>query len=238
MTAEAVIVDQSWQLASNARPPDTESTAALAASEVTMMNGAEAMTEGNVVPIRPANVTTQAPATTRESEKKWGKKVISLGFCVVPSLLLRAQQRLGLNPTQLAVLMQLCDFWWESDRKPYPGKRALGERLSLSPRQVQRYIAELEKAGLVKRIERRAGHGGKLTNSYDLSGLVERLRKLEPEFRAVEERAKASRAAVAKRGFSRPARRVQAESTLHSPARQSKTPGAYPKAEAGPGRTG
>ena len=47
-------------------------------------------------------------------------------------------------------------------------------------------------------------YGGKLTNIYDLSGLVERLKKLEPEFRSVEEEAKASRKAVAKRGYSRP----------------------------------
>lgn len=157
-------------------------------------------TAAKVVPIRLTGTTTEK---TRESEKKWGKNVIALGFCVVPSLLLRAQQRLGLNPTQLAVLMQLCDFWWDSDRKPFPGKKALSERLGLSPRQVQRYIAELEQAGLVQRIERRAGHGGKLTNIYDLSDLVARLKKLEPEFRAVEEKAKASRKAVAKRGYSR-----------------------------------
>ena len=117
------------------------------------------------------------------SEKKWGKKVIALGFCIVPSLLLRAQNRLGLNPTQLAVLMQLCDFWWERERKPYPGKAVLAERLGLSSRQVQRHIADLETAGFVKRVERRARHGGKLTNMYDLDGLVARLKKLEPEFR-------------------------------------------------------
>lgn len=151
----------------------------------------------NVVPIRPIQDKTTR-AKTRESEKKWGKKVIALGFCVVPSLLLRAQSRLGLNPTQLAVLMQLCDYWWDNDRKPYPGKKALAERLSLGPRQVQRYVAELEQAGLVRRIERRAAHGGKLTNAYDLSGLVERLKKLEPDFRAVKEDVRNARKAVAR----------------------------------------
>ena len=148
-----------------------------------------------VIPIRATK------ATQRASEKKWGKTVIALGFCIVPSLLMRAQQRLGLNPTQLAVLMQLCDFWWDSERKPYPSKKKLAERLSLSPRQVQRYIAELETAGLVKRIERRASHGGKLTNIYDLSGLVNRLKKLEPEFRDVEEKVKSARRAVSQRGY-------------------------------------
>ena len=56
-------------------------------------------------------------------------------------------------------------------------------------------------AGLVKRVERRAKHGGKLTNIYDLGGLVERPKKLEPEFREVDEAAKTARRAVSKRGY-------------------------------------
>ena len=181
----------------------------------------------NVVPIRPTDAKT--PERARESEKKWGRKVMALGFCVVPSLLLRAQQRLGLNPTQLAVLMQLCEYWWNRDRKPFPGKKALSQRLGLSPRQIQRYIAELERAGLVQRIERRASHGGKQTNIYDLSGLVSRLKELEPEFRAAEEKAKAGRQAVTKRGHS--------HGLKPGSNGRSCTPGAYPKAEADPGCT-
>ena len=149
--------------------------------------------------------------TGRASEKKWGKEVIALGFCIVPSLLLRAQNRLGLNPTQLAVLMQLCDFWWDRERKPYPSKAVLAERLGLSRRQVQRHIADLETAGLVERVERRAVHGGKLTNVYDLSGLVQRLKKLEPEFREVEDAAKRARRAVSKRGYRRSRTTVEQE---------------------------
>ncbi len=137
----------------------------------------------------------------RASEEKWGKQVLGLGFCIVPSLLFRAQQRIGLNPTHLAILMQLSDFWWDEARKPHPGKRVLAERLGLSERQVQRYIAELEQSGLIKRVERYATHGGRMTNFYDLTGLVERLKKLEPEFRKVEERAKIERKAVEKRGY-------------------------------------
>ena len=145
---------------------------------------------GNVVSL------PESRETEPESEKKWGKEVIALGFCIVPSLLLKAQQRLGLNPTQLAILIQLCDFWWVNERKPYPSKASLAERLGISKRQVQRHVAELEGAGLVKRRQRTANHGGKMANTYDLDGLVERLRELEPEFRAVEEKAKAARRAV------------------------------------------
>lgn len=134
------------------------------------------------------------------SEKKWGKKVMQLGFCMVPSLLLRAQQRLGLSATQLAILMHLADHWWDADRKPWPSKATLAKRLNLSARQVQRYMAELETAGLVQRVQRRAAHGGIQSNMYDLSGLVDKLKELEPEFREVEEEVKASRKQVASRG--------------------------------------
>ena len=152
-----------------------------------------------VIPLRPSKAT-------KASERKWGKPVMDLGFCIVPSLLLRAQPRLKLNPTQLAVLMHLADYWWDVDRKPYPSKKTLGERLGLSARQVQRYIAELEAMGFVKRIERTAPHRGKLSNEYDLSGLVKRLKELEPEFRQVEEEVKTRRRAVARPGLRRRAK--------------------------------
>lgn len=145
-------------------------------------------------PPRPSKVA-------KASEEKWGPAVMKLGFCIVPSLLLRAQRRLKLNPTQLAVLMQLCDYWWDSARKPFPSKESLAQRLGLSARQVQRHIADLEQAGLVTRIERRGSNGGKLTNTYDLSGLVGRLQELEPEFKAVEEENRKRREAVARPGL-------------------------------------
>lgn len=149
-----------------------------------------------VVPLRPAKAA-------KVSERKWGAEVIGLGFCLVPSLLLRAQRRLGLNPAQLAVLLQLCDFWWDEARKPFPSKEALAERLGLSARQVQRHIADLEQAGLVERVERRGPHGGKLSNLYDLSGLVRRLKEIEPDFRQVESDNRARRRAVARPGYRR-----------------------------------
>ena len=160
----------------------------------------DAQETAKVIPLRPAKAA-------KASEEKWGKAVMDLGFSIVPSLLLRAQQRLGLNPTQLAVLLQLSDYWCDEKRKPFPSKEALSKRIGLSTRQVQRHIADLEKAGLVKRIERIGRHGGKLSNTYDLSGLVKRLQELEPEFKEVEEENRQRREAVAKPGFRRRPRR-------------------------------
>ena len=149
-----------------------------------------------------ADVIQLHPAKAKKaSERKWGRAVMDLGFCIIPSLLLRAQARLGLNPTQLSLLMHLADYWWDAERKPYPAMKTLGARLKLSPRQVRRYVAELEQAGLLTRIERTASHRGKLSNEYDLSGLVKRLQELEPEFRQVEDKTKARRRAVARPGL-------------------------------------
>ena len=48
------------------------------------------------------------------------------------------------------------------------------------------------------RIQRTAPGRGKISNEYDLSGLVAKLRVLAPEFKAAEEAAKKAREAVRK----------------------------------------
>ncbi len=159
-----------------------------------MTEEAKSSKSAEVIQLRPLKAT-------KASERKWGKAVMSLGFCIVPSLLLRAQRRLRLNPTQLAVLMHLADHWWDVDRKPFPSKKRLSDRLGIGPRQLQRHIAELERAGLVTRIGRTAPGRGKVSNVYDLAGLVKRLKELEPEVRAAEEQAKARQREVMRPGL-------------------------------------
>ena len=146
-------------------------------------------------------MTKERKSTPSAADQRWGKEVMEQGFCIVPSLLLRAQSRLGLNPTQLAILLQLCEHWWLKDNKPHPGKKRLADRLGIGPRQIQRHIAELEAAGLVVRIARHGPDGGKQTNLYDLSGLVAKLKEIAPDFREVEDDARKSRRAVAKPGY-------------------------------------
>ena len=142
-----------------------------------------------VVPIR-------APAAARQaSERKWGVETIAAGFCILPSLLLQAQRRLGLSPTQLAFVVQLADFWWDNDRNPWPKKGTLAERLGLSEKQVQRIARQLEQRGYLERIVRKTPRG-QTSNGYDLSGLVKRLGELAPEFAA----AAAAKRKVERRG--------------------------------------
>lgn len=128
----------------------------------------------------------------QESRKKWGSAVIDEGFSIIPSVLLRAQQRVGVNATQLAILLHIIDFWWEEDRRPHPSKATLAERLGISPRQVQRHIAEMEKAGLIKREMRILPGKGRSSNFYDLSGLVAKLAAIAPDMALGKELAAAS----------------------------------------------
>lgn len=155
----------------------------------------------NVVPLQP--VPPIVPKV-KAADAKWGAAVMKLGYCMVPSLLLRAQHRLRLTPTQLAVLLQLCDFWWDEARKPFPSKEKLALRLGMKPRQLQRHLADLEKAGLVNRVARyNQSTGGRETNVYDLSGLVSRLKELEPEFREAEAEIREKRQSLQKPGLRR-----------------------------------
>lgn len=124
------------------------------------------------------------------AEKKWGRQVIKSGFCIVPSILLKAQARLELSPAQLAVLLHIADHWWDAAAKPFPGKAELAKRLSVTERQIQRIVADLEKAGLVRREERYSTNQGRLSNFYHLDGLVKKLQELEPEFRQIKEQAR------------------------------------------------
>ncbi|EQB10361.1 hypothetical protein L284_17205 [Novosphingobium lindaniclasticum LE124] len=67
--------------------------------------------------------------------------------------------------------------------------------------QVQRYLADLEAMGLIRRIERRSSHRGKISNEYDLQGLVDKFAEIEPDFREAGEHARQVRKAAARPGL-------------------------------------
>lgn len=58
------------------------------------------------------------------TEKIWGKAVYSHGYAGIPSILIQGQRRLGLNPMQMNICIQLLDYWFEPTRKPSLQKRS------------------------------------------------------------------------------------------------------------------
>jgi DNA-binding transcriptional MocR family regulator len=140
--------------------------------------------KSNVMPIKVAD--------TKESEKKWGVAVMKVGYCILPSILLRAQARLLINAQQMNVLLQLIEHWWTAEGKIYPSKDTIAERVGLSAKQVQRHIKVLEEKGLLRRIPRVLKMRGKTSNEYDLSGLVAKLKAIEVDFREAKRLQKAA----------------------------------------------
>lgn len=157
-----------------------------------------AITKKPATPSKVVTIGQPKKDTRRASERKFGKPVMDYGFCIVPSLLMQAQARLGLSPPQFNIVMQLADMWWSADQNPWPTKKLIADRLGMSDRQVQRHLADLEQAGLVDRIGRTRSGRGKTSNAYDLRGLVEKLKKLEPEFSKARNEARALRSNVQK----------------------------------------
>jgi transposase len=140
---------------------------------------------------QPSAVIIPLPGMTkrdkRRSEDKWTAQVMKLGFTPLPNLLLRAQARLGLNPEQLNALLQIIEHWWEADKMPFPSKDTLARRMGKSPRQIQRYLTQLEDGGFISRIERFNGRKAQVSNGYDLGGLVAKLVAIEPAFQKIAE---------------------------------------------------
>ncbi len=107
---------------------------------------------------------------------------MKFGYTLVPNLLLRAQAKLKIEPAHFNVLMQVMEHWWEADKHPFPSKETIARRMGKSPRQIQRYLAEMEDAGLITRIKRTIGKEKQVSNFYSFDSLVAKLKAVEPEF--------------------------------------------------------
>lgn len=128
----------------------------------------------------PSSSGTDLSSTSARATSKWGDEVMSRGFTLIPNLLLTHQSALGLSSVHCMLLIQLITYWWESGKNPFPSKATLAQRMGVSERQIQRYLSDLTQAGFIRR--QREGLPANVRRgimSYDLSGLVEKLQKLE-----------------------------------------------------------
>lgn len=108
-------------------------------------------------------------------EARWGKHVIEHGWCALPSFLLRNQRILKISPSEMVVILHILDYWWGPGQLPFPSKATLADRIGMSARQVQRHVAALEKKGYVRRFVRDSSSHGRLSNIYDVTGLIKEL---------------------------------------------------------------
>lgn len=152
-----------------------------------------------------ANSTTEAEVIEfpKEASKKassteriWGKAVYKHGYAGIPSILIQAQQRLGINSMQMNIIIQLLDYWFEPSRKPFPMKKELANRIGVTEKTIQNNIRALEQAGLIQRQMRKTAAGDWNSNIYHLDGLLAKVQALEPEFAAEKKKRKEAKAAL------------------------------------------
>lgn len=116
------------------------------------------------------------------TEKIFGDGVMAHGYTGVPNIMVRAQARLGLNPAQFNILVQLLSYYIEPDRPPYPPKRHLIERTGMSEATLKKHLKALEQAGFIEREQQVTNAGDFGSNIYHMEGLVAKLGKLVPDF--------------------------------------------------------
>ena len=96
------------------------------------------------------------------------------GVSTPPGRFSKNQYLLGLNPTELVVLINLTMHWWYPKQRPFPRPTTIAERMGVDVRTVQRSLSRISELGLIRRIKTGSG----ASTEIDLDGLVERLGNL------------------------------------------------------------
>ena len=73
-----------------------------------------------------------------EAQKRWGKDMMEARFTIVPNVLLERMHALGLDSTDLVVLLHLVKHWWTKETLPHPGINSIAKMMNLHRRTVQR----------------------------------------------------------------------------------------------------
>ncbi len=136
-----------------------------------------------------------------EAQRKWGKDMMEARFTIVPNVLLERMYALGLDSTDLVVLLHLIKHWWKKENLPYPGINGIAKMMNVHRRTVQRRLHKLTKQlKLVTAHERRSRYGDNETNLYSFEGLIAEATKLSKEMVQERERRRLDDAKRAARG--------------------------------------
>jgi DNA-binding transcriptional ArsR family regulator len=108
----------------------------------------------------------------RRNEAKWTPELLQAGWSLIPNVILERQQALGLDAVDINIILHLVRHWWYPGELPFPSKRTIADCIGVDARTVQRHIAELEGAKLIKRVHRSDRRHGQQSNYYDLDGLI------------------------------------------------------------------
>lgn len=132
----------------------------------------------------------------RRNERKWTRPLTAAGWLTFPEVFLEHQHTLGLDATDINILLHLARYWWVAGNLPHPSKRTIAERMGVDVGTVRRRIAKMEKKGLVERKARYGTDDRQEANDYDFAGLIKAATPLAKTM--TERRRERKRAAAAK----------------------------------------
>ena len=90
------------------------------------------------------------------------------------------QRELGLDQTDMLVLLNLTSYWWFKDRPPFPRTNVIAKRMGVSSRTVQRALKKLEAKGYIRRDDYKA-EDGRTTAAVYFEGLILKLTGMAKE---------------------------------------------------------
>ena len=139
----------------------------------------------------------------RSNEAKWTKTLMDAGWTVLPSVILERQQALALDAIDVNILLHLARHWWYADNLPHPSKVTVAKCMGIDPSTVRRRITQLEKDGLISRVQRHdPATGRQETNYYRFDGLITAATPYAHEAIAVKQQRQAE--AIVRRQRKRP----------------------------------
>jgi len=131
----------------------------------------------NMASLIKASVENESEYSVR---KKWKGAAIGgeLGYQAVPDILLRKQRILGINNTELVVLLNITLHWWKFDKWPHPRPVNIAARMGVTTRTVERAIESLIKKDLLERTDSTLSIEGHTVRYFNMTKLVKKLNLL------------------------------------------------------------
>lgn len=109
-----------------------------------------------------------------KSYEKWGIDVVKSGYTLLPNHFISINQYLSsnskLSTSEMMVLIVILSNWWNPYKMPAASKKYIGERLNISPRQVQRILNRLHEKKVIQKRGGSYATGG--ASAFDLTGLL------------------------------------------------------------------
>ncbi len=106
-------------------------------------------------------------------ERRYGAEALQHGYVAVPHVVTDAYAALGVTRGERALIETVWTYWRDDSQLPRVAESVLAHQIGASTRTVEKYIARLCSAGLVRVIRRRGAGGRRALNLYELRPLID-----------------------------------------------------------------